>query len=44
VQWPIENLESLSRDFPTDHHPSRRGTQFYAEVVAEILRRHGYVR
>ncbi len=42
VKWPVEDLESLSRDFPKDHHPSRRGAQFYAEMVAEVLQRHGY--
>ena len=42
VKWPVEDLESPSRDFPKDHHPSRRGAQFYTEMVAEVLQRHGY--
>jgi hypothetical protein len=43
IKFPIEDLESLSRDFPRNHHPSRRGAQFYAEIVAELLHRRGYV-
>lgn len=40
---PVDDLESLSKDIPKDYHPSKRGAQFYAEVVTEVLRRHGYV-
>ncbi len=45
VDWPIENekLRSFSRSFPNDHHPSRQGAQFYAQMVAEVLLRHRYV-
>jgi hypothetical protein len=44
AKLPLTDLESLLIDYPVDHHPSRRGAQFYAEVVAEVLRRHGYVQ
>lgn len=43
VDWPVKDLESLSRDFPQDHHPSQRGEEFYAEMVANVLLTHGYV-
>ena len=43
AKLPVEGLESLSKDFPKDYHPSKRGAQFYAEVVTEVLLRHGYV-
>jgi hypothetical protein len=41
---PIEDLEGLSHDYPSDKHPSLRGHRFYAETVATVLLRHGYVR
>ena len=44
AKWPLTDLESLLIDFRVNHHPSRRGAQFYAEVVAEVLWRHGYVQ
>ena len=44
VTLPIEDLKGLSKDFPSNHHPSVRGAQFYAEMVAEVLLRHGHVK
>ena len=44
AKWPLTDLESLLIDFRVNHHPSRRGAQFYAEVVAEVLWRHGYIQ
>jgi len=44
VQFPIDNLESLSVHFLVDDHPSLRGHQFFAEMVGQVLLRYGYVR
>jgi hypothetical protein len=43
VELPVVRPEELSGDFPRDHHPSIRGLTFYAEMVTELLTRHGYL-
>lgn len=44
VVRPVSNPERLSGSFPSDHHPSLEGMAFYADMVAEVLIRNGYVR
>ncbi|HEY9081045.1 SGNH/GDSL hydrolase family protein [Magnetovibrio sp.] len=43
-QRPVKNPERYSGSFPSDHHPSLAGMEFYADVVANVLIRNGYVR
>ncbi len=40
---PVGELRKIVASFPRDLHPSLYGHQFYAEIVAQILRDHGYL-
>jgi len=42
-QRPVPNPEKYSGSFPSDHHPSLAGMEFYADVVAKALTRNGHL-
>lgn len=43
TRFPAGDLRKIAVGPPRDPHPSLYGHQFYAEIVAQILRDHGYL-
>jgi len=43
IRMPVENPDRMIKS-ETDYHPSRWGNELYADAVAEMLIRNGYVK